>query len=302
MTEGFPPPEPVWPLRMRSPQEVVWQRAGQEGVVLRCHPPLPQPLPPGFRTELHWDGGSDVARLWPAEEEGQLWALSKGAVAGLQSEMLEALVNHIAHDLRNLFFTVSLQAELAARVSGEAKPHVEVILHQLGRVQEYLERLLLYGREPILSLTTLNVETFLRERLRSLRQQWPADQPPVSVRLQVDGDAGLASWDPHLLGHAVDAVLDNAARATPPGREVTVTVRATATHVVLEIRDQGPGIPPSDLPRVFVPMATRRPTGLGLGLPIARKMVEAHGGSLTLSSGGQGTTVTLRLPREAKLG
>lgn len=212
---------------------------------------------------------------------------------------METLVNHIAHDLRNLFFTVSLQAEIASRSSSQDKPHLDIILNQLARVQQYLERLLLYGRKPSLALATLDVDTFLREKLRLFRASWPEDQPPLSFNLTVEGEAGVARWDPQLLGYALEAVLDNAARASSPRQTLDIRVYGEKQQVCVEIQDHGPGIPPKDLEKVFLPMAVRRPRGLGLGLPIARKLVEAHGGKLSLFSSSSGTLVSFVLPRQA---
>jgi len=290
-------------VRVLAPETLACLSPGAAFGTFRCHPPLPTPLPPGFVVELEGGESKFRVQLWPVlPEADQLLAITDAGIATLCGPWLENLVNLVAHDLRNLFFTIALQAEMAARHGGEVKPSIETILTQLARVQQYLERLLLYGRKPNLALATLNVETFVREKLRSLRANWPADQPPLSLRLVVEGEAGVARWDPYLLGQALEAVLDNAARATGPGQEVEVTVRGEKDRVVLEVQDHGSGIPPELLPRVFLPMAVRRPHGLGLGLPIARKLVKAHGGSLTLTSSPQGTKVRFLLPREAQLG
>lgn len=301
MSHKVPPQGSAFLVRRLTPSQVAWHPPEGEPVTFHCQPPLPTPLPLGFLVELQGGENSWKVHLWPSGREGELVALPEMAVAAVASASLEQLVNHIAHDLRNLFFTISLQAELAARQGGEVTRNLQVILGQLERVQRYLERLLLYGRKPVLSPTTLSVETFLRERLRTLKQQWPAHLPPLSVRLVVNGEAGLARWDPHLLSLALEAVLDNAARATPAGHEVEVLVHGEAQQVILEVQDHGPGIPPHLLSQVFFPMAARRPQGMGLGLPIARKLVEAHGGTLELESSPQGTRVRLLLPREAPL-
>jgi len=294
---------PYFLVRVVNPETLACVGAGGESRTFRCRPPLPNPVPPGYAVELHDREGSFSAQLWPAPEDpDQLLLITDAGVALFCSHWLENLVNTVAHDLRNLFFTVSLQAEMAARQAGDFNPSIQSVLSQLARVQQYLERLLLYGRRHTLKLAALHVETFVRERLRSFRAGWPADQPPLTFRLTVEGEVGVALWDPHLLMCALDAVLDNAARASPPGQEVEVAVWGEKDRVFLEVRDHGPGIPPEALFRVFVPMAVRRPHGLGLGLPTARKLVEAHGGKLTITSSPQGTTVFFSLPREARVG
>lgn len=292
---------PFW-LTKLSPTSVALLRGQGEKLELSCEPPLPSPLPPGFPVNLMHGPKAFSVQLFPVPGNQELFlGVTEPWAFSLCGGFMEDLVNRIAHDLRNLIFTASLQAEIAQRQAKEAKPHLDTILSQLGRVQQYLERLLLYGRKPRLSLSNLNLEAFLQEKLRSFRHRWPANLPPLSLRLQIAPEAGVARWDPHLLGAALDAVLENAAQASPQGAEVEVVVSGTPEEVTLEVRDHGPGIPPEVLPRVFFPMAVRRSQGMGLGLPTAKKLVEAHGGKLELFPSPQGTTVRLVLPREVRL-
>lgn len=293
--------EPWW-LRKLDAETVAVRTEGGE-LEFRCEPPLPSPVQPGSAVVLSRGATRVTLRFFPVPgAEGLLLGVGDAWAVELCSPFMEELVNHIAHDLRNLTFTVSLQAEIAQRQAREAKPHLDTILSQLGKVHSYLERMLLYGRKPRVSLATLDVATFVQEKLRALRHSWPADQPPLSFRVSIGEDAGVVRWDPQLIGAALDAVLDNAAKATPPGTAVEVSAFGDSDHVRLEVRDHGPGISPENLSKVFFPMVMRRPQGMGLGLPTAKKLVEAHGGRLELAASPQGTTVRLVLPREARVG
>lgn len=286
--------------RLLPPRELTLQRENGETESFRCAQPLASPMPFGTRVEIENPERRFSVRFFPIAGTTELvLAVTDEAGSALCAEWLEELVNHIAHDLRNLFFTVSLQTEIASRNPSQAKPHLDIILNQLARVQQYLERLLLYGRKPSLCLATLDVDTFLREKLRVLRASWPQDQAPLTFNLTVEGEAGVARWDPQLLGYALEAVLDNAARATPPRQAVDLRVLGEKQRVCVEIQDHGPGIPAKDLEKVFLPMAVRRPNGLGLGLPTAKKLVEAHGGRLSLFTSSSGTIVSILLPRQA---
>ena len=96
---------------------------------------------------------------------------------------------------------------------------------------------------------------------------------------------------------ALTNLIDNAIRASPPGEEVEIGVRAVIGGVEIEIVDRGCGIAPDDLERVFEAFVTMREGGNGLGLTISRQIVEQLGGSLVLESApGQGTRARLRLP------
>jgi PAS domain S-box-containing protein len=111
--------------------------------------------------------------------------------------------------------------------------------------------------------------------------------------------------DPDRLAQVVTNLLTNAAKYTPPGGHITVRGRDDAAQVVLEVADDGAGIAPDLLPRVFEAFAQgrqgldRKEGGLGLGLAIARQLVQAHGGTIEArnAGSGRGTTIVVRLPR-----
>ncbi|WP_456238095.1 sensor histidine kinase [Nonomuraea cypriaca] len=112
--------------------------------------------------------------------------------------------------------------------------------------------------------------------------------------------------DPVRLRQAVGNLVSNAIRHTPSGGTVTLTARREGGQLVIDVVDTGVGIAPEDLPMVFERFwradasRDRRTGGSGLGLSIVRKLVEAHGGTVSASSvPGEGTTLTLRLPAQA---
>ncbi|HLE60263.1 MAG TPA: ATP-binding protein [Thermoanaerobaculaceae bacterium] len=215
---------------------------------------------------------------------------------------LENLVNQIAHDVRNHAFTMGLQAEMGLRRAGntpEIKAHFEAVLRQVDALKHYLEQLLLFGRPIRLTLTSVDLVALLREQVQRLQFEWDPNAPPFEVKVETEGQLRRGSWDPRALSHALLAVLDNAVRSAAPPPPVSATVRGGNGGAEVEVRDSGPGIPPDVLAKLTVPMAVRRAGGAGLGLAIARKMVEAHGGRLELASGAAGTTARIVLPWEA---
>ncbi len=214
---------------------------------------------------------------------------------------LENLVNQIAHDVRNHAFTIGLQAEMGQRRSAaapEVKAHFDSILHQIDSLRRYLDTLLLYGRPVKLAPADVDPVALAREKVDALKFSSPPTAAPP-VRVEAASAVGRASWDARAVGHALQAVLDNALRSATPAPEVVVEVRGDERWVTIEVRDAGSGIPADVLARLAVPMAVRRAGSPGLGLAIARKMVQAHGGRLEIESPGRGTTVRLVLPRTA---
>jgi signal transduction histidine kinase len=103
--------------------------------------------------------------------------------------------------------------------------------------------------------------------------------------------------DPQQLKQALINLLLNAIQATPPGGAVQVTAAAETEALRIAVIDSGSGISPDMLERIFDPYFTTKPQGTGLGLPIALRIIQAHGGTLEVSSLlGRGTTVEVCLP------
>lgn len=219
------------------------------------------------------------------------------------ASQLENLVNQIAHDVRNHAFTIGLQVEMGLRRAGQSpdlRNHLEAVLRQIESLKAYLEKLLLFGRPVYLAPLGVDPVAFVREQVQRFQFGWDPAAPPVTVSVEASGEPGTVHWDGRGISAALTALLDNAARAG----QATVTVRVACgpERVDIAVIDEGEGISPDLLTRLFVPMGVRRPGGAGLGLSIARKMAEAHGGVLTLETGPGGTTARLCLPREAPTG
>ena len=131
-----------------------------------------------------------------------------------------------------------------------------------------------------------------------------ADAKDVQLDCQLDSDCGLIMGDAHRLQQIVWNLLSNAVKFTPAGGQVTVTLRRVDSEIQLTVSDTGKGISPHFLPYVFErfrqaeTMVNRTSTGLGLGLSIARHLVELHGGVIEASSEGEGrgSTFTVTFP------
>jgi signal transduction histidine kinase len=221
---------------------------------------------------------------------------------GATSEALEGLVNQIAHDVRNFAFTIGLQAEMGARRSEDALAggHFDAVLRQVDKLKAYLEALLLFGRPARLEPVPFELAAFIREQVQRWHARWSGETLPLSVI--VEGEPGLVRWDRQAMAPVLQAILDNAAQSATPPPAVEIHASGERHRVTIRICDRGDGIPPEMMARLETPMAARRAGGAGLGLAIARKMVRAHGGFLSVASAEGGTTVLLSLPREVPAG
>jgi two-component system sensor histidine kinase KdpD len=127
--------------------------------------------------------------------------------------------------------------------------------------------------------------------------------PKEENRVSVHDQAGVTvRADGPLLQAAVADVVRNALDYSPPDSPVSVRVQERSGWVRIAVRDRGPGVPSEDRPSLFQPFVRGRNAplraGTGLGLFIARRVVEAHGGEIWLESTGHGATVVLQLPSE----
>jgi signal transduction histidine kinase len=151
------------------------------------------------------------------------------------------------------------------------------------------------------ALEPVEIGAVLEERVAARRKA--AEARGVTMRLEVAPEAGSAALDLRALRRMLDALLDNAIKFNREGGTVAVSVRRDDGWVEIAVADTGIGIAREDLPRLFQPLVqldaglARRHGGVGLGLALARRLAEMHGGTIEVESEpGKGSTFTLRLP------
>ena len=221
-----------------------------------------------------------------------------------QAQRLSALGNlsaGIAHDLRNPLNAIKLLSSQALDTlerSGDNGPtarQVATIRREVDRLEGIVSGFLSLAREHELSPEPCRLDALVDEAIRLVTR----DAEAREVRLLPDLRAGDAELmlDRKQWMRAILNVLINGLDACPAGGRVRVFSRCTDTHAELEVRDDGPGMPPEVLERVFEPYFTTKPTGTGLGLAITRGVVEEHNGTVTISSTpGSGTQVVITVP------
>ncbi len=200
------------------------------------------------------------------------------------------------------------EKELLANVSHELRTplaRIKVALELIDAQDEAVRRrkpadVLTASRLDLASLPLRKVAVDVQTLVEKARQRVLALDPSLRVDTQVEPRL-MVEADEALLSRALDNLLDNA-RKYGVGSPVQLEARRENGEVVLAVRDRGPGIPEEDLPRVFDPFfrgegAPSRAPGFGLGLALARRVAEAHGGSArAANSEGGGARIELRLP------
>jgi signal transduction histidine kinase len=213
-------------------------------------------------------------------------------------ERQERFLHDASHELRTPVTIARGHLELLRRDVPDA-PEIVVALDELERIEHLVERLLLLAKadQPeFLALADVEIESFLED----VFMRW-SEVAPRAWRLEVDV-AGVVRADPDALRSALDALLENAVKHTEPRDPITLRAYAGGGEVVIEVADEGCGVPPEARDRIFDRFAradtsrTRAQGGVGLGLSIVDAIAKAHGGRCTVASEERGATFVLRLP------
>ena len=204
----------------------------------------------------------------------------------------------IAHEIRTPLATVNMALEYFAgrELPAAARRRLGLAQREMERIDRLLSEVLLYAKPLTLRTEKLQLCALMEQVVESLQLQ--AAEANVGLQLAC-GNAPALIADPDRLMQISINLARNAIEASPPGSEVTLAVD-DANHagvVRVRVHNEGDPIPPDAMSRLFEPFYTTRPQGTGLGLAIVRRLTEAHGGTVTVtSSPGRGTTFEVRLP------
>jgi signal transduction histidine kinase len=211
-----------------------------------------------------------------------------------------------SHELRTpLGLILGHATFLREMLNGQYDEQMEAIIRSATRLKEIIENLsnvdnyqtgLARVRQRQVSMARIieEVESSFREIAR---------QKKVALRTELSGDELLVEGDPNKIAIAVSNLVKNAITFTDQGGQILITAEGVPGFVQVSVIDNGIGIPPADLPRIFERFfqveshLTRRHGGMGLGLSVAKAMIEMHGGRIYAESvAGRGSNFTFLLP------
>lgn len=199
---------------------------------------------------------------------------------------LGQLAAAVAHEVRNAFAVIRSSAqgitETLPESDAEGRESCSFIVDEIDRLTSVVNSLLSFARPLRLAPRPVDVRELLDHAQLLARQELESKQ----IRLvREDADAlPPIEVDSDLVVQVLLDVLSNAAQATPPGSEVRLEARVADEGVEIGVADAGPGVPEDLRTRIFDPFFTTREKGTGLGLAVARQIVEAHKGSIAVEN------------------
>lgn len=224
-----------------------------------------------------------------------------------QSELLRAeqlaavgqLAAGVAHEVRNPVAGIKMLVEAAMRPSGPRPLDAEdfrVIHRELGRVERTVQGLLDYARLPAPNRRPCEIGEVVRAAVEVVRAR--AEQRRVAIRSLGPAAPAVGDLDRDQIHTVLVNLLFNAVEATPDGGPIDIVWEPPSAGAIrLTVSDSGIGIPAEAADRLFTPFATTKPSGTGLGLSLSKRIVEEHGGSISVvNRPGGGACVAVSLP------
>ncbi len=193
----------------------------------------------------------------------------------------------LAHEIRNPLGSIELYASM---LEGE---YAEQIVRSVRLLNHSVTNVLQFGRPMVPAPERISVNRLL-EGIRAFLQPI-AQQKQIRIVTDCDEDC-FAVADQELLHRMLLNLVLNAMRETPTDGTVSLQGRAAGSSVIIVVEDTGPGIQDERLARVFDPMFSTSRDGCGLGLPIVKRIVESHDGTIHVTSSREGTRFVIRIP------
>lgn len=211
---------------------------------------------------------------------------------------LGEMVAGISHEIRNPLGIVSSTAELLKQKLVRSDPEfrlADVIVQEANRLNNIVTDFLNFARPQAPNLMPCKVDEVIEKNLTFLALE--INKNSYKIHKRFASDIPEIQADPGLLYQAFLNILMNAMQAMPEGGEIYIELSAHRNTLMILFGDEGPGIPDETLNKIWEPFFTTKDKGSGLGLPIVKKIIEGHGGTIEIENGPEkGAQVTVTLP------
>jgi len=256
--------------------------------------------------ELRGDDGRPAGVLLQAQDVTEWLGLEQRVRIAEKLAALHTLSASVAHELRNPLSAMDLNLHLLQEELQDQGPltsrtahYVQVLDAECRRLSAILDNFMKFARPASLDAHEMDVHGVI-EHIAAL-MQLEAQEHKIHLEYTIDNDLPPVLGDETQISQALVNVVVNAFHAMTEGGHCHIAATTCTTDgkhwVEVSVRDTGVGIPKDALPRLFEPFYTTKASGSGLGLAIAYRIMEDHGGLISVSSvRGTGTAVTLRFP------
>lgn len=250
------------------------------------------------RLELEIKRHTEELETRVAERTAELVETHKRLVTQERIAALGRAAAQVAHEVKNplaglLLYSLHLKSK-ATSFSESETYLVDKIAETINHLNSRVEQILGFARPVNFTLSSGNVNQIVNDILELFRPQLTANK--VEVHHAIDQPV-YAMLDQSSMRGALMNLILNAIEAMPEGGTLTIAADQADDTVRLEIADTGRGLGDEEAKKIFEPFYTTKAQGLGLGMPYARKIIEQHGGTISLNSQyGIGTTITVALP------
>jgi PAS domain S-box-containing protein len=205
----------------------------------------------------------------------------------------------VAHEIRNPLVSIGGFAQrLENKLDGNLKEYATIIAREVKRLEDILRDILGFVKEVRLSIKSVDVNALVQNVLSLVESE--AAERGIAVERNFS-DVPEVLVDPDRMKEALLNIVNNSIQAMGTNGKITTKTYPVNGYVAAEIIDTGLGIAEKDLPFIFDPFYTTKPTGTGLGLAITRRIIEEHKGRIEVKSRpGEGTTIKVLLPSKRK--
>ena len=230
------------------------------------------------------------------EKTRALEAAQEALVRRERLAILGQLAGGLSHELRNPLGVVKNSAyylRMVLPADEAARKHLAIIEREVETANRIVTALLDFARVSVPRRVPSDLNAMVRARLE--REAVPDG---VTVTAALAEDLPLVAVDPEQIVLAIGNLILNALQAMPGGGTLTVETSWTAQDVLIGVTDTGVGIAPEHVDKIFEPLFTTKARGIGLGLSVVKRLLEANGGRITVeSTPGQGSRFLVRFPR-----
>lgn len=237
--------------------------------------------------------------------------LSEEEIVKERLAYLGTMAGGLAHEVRSPLNSIHLNVELLERAGchpstpdEEAKffKRVGRVKEEVSSLQKILTEFLQFARPPGVQRLATDIRDFIYDVIEFIQPE--LEEGGVKVRFDVSEHEYPILIDRRQIEQVLNNILFNARDAMGEGGTITVSTQERGHDIVIEVEDEGPGIPLDDQEKIFDAFFTTKEMGTGLGLGICRRIVQEHGGRLELQSPvkqGKGTAFRMFLPKEKLL-